>query len=377
MDFARAIVAAMLCLGAMSSAYAQDAWDTQDANGPERPIPLERQIAQLFSRPLLGIPADASMPIVRVQDASGLVLRIDRLENQLRGLTGQIEQMQFQQRKLEDSLRKFQQDVDLRFQDGGGKPGQRPAQPRRGDGGTPGLSDPGEPGSILPPPARTSRNDAFDPNIQPNAPGAPRPIGSLPQRPGAGASIANPPPDLPYPVGPLDAGDPDDPNAPLDLGKGRPLTQGVVPGGSASVAIPPGQAQLPVAPAPPSQLRDDYDLGVSLIKQAQYESAETSLRAFLQKNPRDRLVPDAVFYVGETLFQRQRYREAAEQFLKLSTDYPKSAKAPDGLVRLGMSLNQLAAKEQACATFGEVARKYPAASTSVRHAAQESKRAGC
>lgn len=374
MVFARVILLAAWGLGAVSPALAQGA----GLSG--RPGAAHVQTAQLLSRPPGSIPGDDGLPITRVQDASGLVLRIDRLENQLRALTGQIEQMQFQQRKQEESLRKFQQDVDFRFQEGGGKPSLRPAQSRRGDGGTPGLNDPGQPGIILAPPARNSRNDAFDPNAQPNAPGAPRPIGTLPQRPGASAAIASPPPDLPYPAGPLDTNDPDDPNAPLDLGKARPPAPRVVlpdPGLSGVAVPPPNPAQLAIVPPLASQPRDDYDLGVSQIKQAQYELAETSLRTFLQKYPRDRLVPDATFYVGETLFQRQRYREAAEQFLKLSTDFPKSAKAPDGLVRLGMSLNLLAAKEQACATFGEVARKYPAASTSVRHAAQESKRAGC
>ena len=37
-------------------------------------------------------------------------------------MNGQIEQMQFDNRKLADELRKFQQDVDFRFQEGHGRP---------------------------------------------------------------------------------------------------------------------------------------------------------------------------------------------------------------------------------------------------------------
>ena len=48
---------------------------------------------------------------------SALLVRVDRLENKLRSMTGQIEQLQFQNKRLEDALRKMQQDVDFRFQD--------------------------------------------------------------------------------------------------------------------------------------------------------------------------------------------------------------------------------------------------------------------
>src|SRR3954453_10176320 len=65
------------------------------------------------------------------QDEAGLSVRVDHLESQLRSLTGQLEQAQFQVRKLQEQLTKFQQDVEFRFQEtahGGG-----PGAPRRWD----------------------------------------------------------------------------------------------------------------------------------------------------------------------------------------------------------------------------------------------------
>ena len=85
-------------------------------------------------------------------------------------------------------------------------------------------------------------------------------------------------------------------------------------------------------------------------------------RRFLQSNPRDRLVPEATFWLGETYLQRSRYREAAEQFLNVSTEHPDTPKAPDALLRLGVSLNGLGARDRACAVFAELDRKYPQAS---------------
>ena len=57
---------------------------------------------------------------VRAQDVSDLTVRTGRLENQLRQLSGQIEQLQFENRRLTEQLRKFQEDVDFRLNEKGG-----------------------------------------------------------------------------------------------------------------------------------------------------------------------------------------------------------------------------------------------------------------
>ena len=111
---------------------------------------------------------------------------------------------------------------------------------------------------------------------------------------------------------------------------------------------------------------------------ASTKSAEKSYASFLQKNPKNRLVPEAVFNLGESYFLRGRHREAAEQYLKISTTYSNSSRAPEAMLRLGQSLVSLGAKEQACASFGEVPRKYPNASASVKSSAErEAKKNAC
>ena len=360
------------------------------------------QTAQLFNRPPEEIPNaegdDYGRPVGRASDAAGLDVRVDRLENQMRTLNGQIEQTQFEIRRLEDQLKKFQQDVDLRLQDG--RTSTRPGPQKRADALDPPTALPDYPPTATPPAApsgptplpstsgltgRVKRGDAFDPQAQPNAPGAPRTLGSLPAGP------------LPAPTPPVEAGPPPegraplgtDPSGPLDLSRGAGAVPGTRPpvealpgpgaiaatGPEAGVVAPGGAV---IAPGPGGGPREDFDLAFSFLKQGEYETAQTSFEAFIQKYPKDRLVPDAVFYLGESFFQRGRHREAAEQFLKVATDYSKSARAPDGLVRLGMSLNAIGAKEQACATFGEVSRKYPNASVTVRASVdREIKRAKC
>lgn len=315
-------------------------------------------------------------------DAAGLLVRVDRLESQLRNLTGQIEELQFQNRKLEEQLRRGQPD--------GGEPPRGGSPQRRSD------ASPG-PGTGLPPPSngRGGRNDAFDPNAAPQAPGAPRVIGSLPEQPRDPGFRQN------LPQGPIivDDGDTGGEGGPIDLLNPRDrlargptvipapgsVTSSPLPGPSypapqtypGNPASPPGD-QVAALPAQPMSPRGEFDQAVGLYKKNQFEAAETSFREFVSHYPTGRLTPEATYYLGETFSKRNRHREAAEQFLKVSTDFPKSGSVPQSLWRLGQSLEKIGAKEQACAAWGEINRKYPQASASVRNAAErEYKRAQC
>lgn len=312
-------------------------------------------------------------------DAAGMTLRIDRLENQVRSLTGQLEQMQFANKRLEDQLKKFQQDVEFRFQENSGKgaPAPRPqAAPPTGrrterqDGGVAPVV--GETTPLSPvAPTRLGRRggDAFDPDANPEAPGAPRQLGSVP--PSTPLAPTGRAPSQARLSDPID--DDGDLNAPVDLTRRQqiPIQQPPLP------QLEPGGATVAAIPPPPSP-REEFDRATVALRGGQFEAAETGFRSFLQKYPKNTLAADAIFSLGESYFRRQRPREAAEQYLKVSTDYAKSRRAPDALIKLGLSLEKLGAKEQACAAFGEVGRKYPEVNASVRASAErESKRAQC
>lgn len=275
------------------------------------------------------------------QDAADIVVRLNRLENQLRQTSGEIERLQFENRQLREQLRKFQEDVEFRFQEGGGRAGGG-AAPRPAQGAPPAT-----------PPGR--RSDAFDPSATPAAPGAPRPLGqttpSAPLPSGAIAGIIE-----------------------RDEAGGGPLDLNAIGRGA------PGQppARPSIAATGSGDARADYETAYAYVLQKQYEQAEMGFRQFLQSHPRDRLVPDAIFWLGETYFQRNRHREAAEQFLKISTDHGRAAKAPDAMLKLGISLAALGARDQACATFAELGRKYPTAASTVRQGVErEQRRARC
>ena len=345
--------------------------------------------AAIASACVIAIPTTASAQV----SAAELLVRIDRLENQIRQLTGEIEQMRYRNQQVEAALNELRAgELGARSGSRGpaGAPGAAPPyQPgiaggRRSDAFDP-AADPNVPGppralGAIPPQAPAPpyqpgipggrRSDAFDPAADPNAPGAPRVLGSIPPQ--------APPPTspqrgyggetTPYGAGAYGAGAP-----PYATG-GSPRNTGATP-----PPYPPPQAgEDRVAAAPPSSPRDLLDLGNGYLQHRDYAQAEDTFREFLNRYPTDRLAPDAQFGLGESLFQRQSYQDAATAFVALSKKYETSPKAPDALLRLGQSLAAMNERELACAALGDVGRKYPRVAPSLRQAVErEQKRARC
>lgn len=311
-------------------------------------------------------------------DPAELTVRLDRLENALRQMTGTIEQLQYRNQQLEQQV--------LRMQQGGAA--SAPATPAVPPRATPPAGQtppaPGTPGR---------RSDVFDPSQQPNAPGAPRTLGSLSS---SGEPVGNEQPigapggraaGAPLDLSTLSGNEPVQPS----IVAREPAANNNVPGAATMASAPvgaPNNAQPPraataapgkLATLPPSASpQDEYDLAYGYVLHKDYALAEQAFRDFLKKYPDERLQPDAQYWLGESLFQRQRYRDAAESFLAVSTKHERAGKAPDALLRLGQSLAAMHQKEAACATLTEVGRKYPKASSAVKRGVeQEIKRAKC
>jgi len=355
----------------------------------ERLDSLGRDTSHFFER-IFG-PSDRAgreqEPVAVAQmSAPDLAVRLERLENEIRQLTGMVEQLQYRNQQLEQQVRRLTDESD-------GPKGPRAAQgappsaaPPIAAAPPPPLAGPAVIAAVPPaaPGAIPRRGDAFDPSQNPGAPGAPRVLGAVPSNaaPPPGAILQEEPPYVGAPGG-RQAG------APLDLSVGGPPANDAAPGappGGAGPLLPPPPPRNPNATggtqqmvmAPSNSPKDEYDLAYGYVLRKDYALAEESFRAFLKKHPSDRLAPDANYWLGETLFQRQRYRDAAESFLTVSTKYETAGKAPDALLRLGQSLAALNEKEAACATLGEIGRKYPRASVTVKQGVErEQKREHC
>ncbi|MFC5066439.1 tol-pal system protein YbgF [Flaviflagellibacter deserti] len=266
------------------------------------------------------------------QNASDMSLRINRLEEQVRQLTGRNEEYQFQIRQLQDQVKALQ--------GGPGVPGRAQA------GQPPRQTDARPPQQPLGPPAGTRPSagvqmGAADPS-QP-APG-PQNLGQLPTGPTGGPVTGQP--------GPLAQ----EPGAPMVLAPdfqpgGAPQQPPAGPGGGPGGSI----ASLTASGSPD----EEYSLGAGFLQRKDYEFAETQFRSFLQTFPNDKRVPDALYGLGESYYQRNQHNDAIEPYLKVVTDYPQASRAADSMLRLGQTLGAINQKEQACATLMELGRKYP------------------
>lgn len=326
---AGALVAAacLASVGARADSVGGDA--VRPVAGVSATILLAQNFAPPAPVPSSEVPADLGAP--SSGDSASLLVRIDRLEDQVRALNGQIEQLQFDNRKLQDALQKFQQDVDFRFQDAA-------------RGKTPAHSAP----------APTKKSDAFDPSAAPTAPGAPRSLG--------GGALADAPAQSDRTVA---SGEP------LQLGAGPAAAPPSPSAPSSATAGGSDGIDAIIGAQTKDDPRIDYDLALVSFNNGQFDRASAGFQSYLAKHPKDRAAPDAIYYLGESYWRLGQIKDAARQYLKLSTDYSKSPHAPDALLKLGLALDKLGAREQACASFAQVESKYPNAPAAVRAAVEK------
>jgi tol-pal system protein YbgF len=309
---------------------------------------LERDLSMLQRQVYRGAPSQvvSAGPAAAV-DAE---LRMDRLETQMRELTGRVEDAVNGVEQLRRRLEQINSDLDLRFSQ---DPGQGQAPPRnsapsaRASAGITDSNPAGPP--VMRSPAPTAGSGRSRLTTDPVPPGTLVP--PLSDRQG-GAGTLTPPGTPPS----LRRSDPDELNV-ATAGNLRPPSAGELPAGSASA---------------------QYNAAFGLLKQADYPAAEAALKTFVAEHPKDPLAGSAQYWLGETYYTRGRYAEAASAFAEGYKNYPKGTKAADDLLKLGMSLARANQKQNACVAFAQLDHDFPNAGSSIKeHSLAEKKRLGC
>jgi tol-pal system protein YbgF len=311
----------------------------QDRAMQDRLDRLERDLSMLQRQVYRGGPAPVAGP------GSGAAvdaeLRMDRLEAQMRELTGRVEDAVNRAEQLSRRLEQINSDIDLRF-------GPNQGQPRGGVANSHAAaavadSSPGAPVVMrTPPPGPNS--------VRSHPPGDLMPPGTLvlPPDPPSRAATLTPP-------GPM--------QPPLELGRVA----------AAGNLHPPAGSLLPTGSA-----SDQYNAAFGLLKQADYLGAEQALKAFIGQHPNDPLAGSAQFWLGETYYARGRYAEAASAFAEGYRSYPRGAKAADDLLKLGMSLARADQTQNACVALTQLDRDFPHPGNAIKErAVAEKKRLGC
>ena len=117
-----------------------------------------------------------------------------------------------------------------------------------------------------------------------------------------------------------------------------------------------------------------YEFAVSFLKVGDYETAEFALKEFVDTNSKHKLAGNAQYWYGETFRVRQLYQDAATAYLDGYQKYPDSTKAPVNLLKLGVMLVKIGEKSQGCTMIVGVKEQYPKANQSVIQKAEYEKK---
>ena len=139
---------------------------------------------------------------------------------------------------------------------------------------------------------------------------------------------------------------------------------------------------LPSGPAPLNGSlagnSNQYQAGMTLMKNAQYAEAAGQFRAFADANPQDMdLAPQAIFWVGNIAFIQQDYATAARNFAEVIKKYPKATRAPDAMLKLAQSFISMGSKSEGCTTLGLIKSKYPDAASQTLNSAAALRKTAC
>jgi tol-pal system protein YbgF len=302
---------------------------------------------------------------IHLAQVSEAAVRVNQMEEQLRALNGRVEELTFQMLQLQEELRRMQQDNEYRFQELEERHGnvvdedRRARQPSTATARTQGPpadrnNMPAEQGggsddSI----GRMLENESTNRSAGRTLDGV-----ELYDRETADSSREAPGPRA---LGALvfdEEGNIVDSqmDKPIDLTRrsNRPDNSG-------------GDNNMLGASGELSASADElYELGYNYIQAGDYELAENIFGTFAERYPDDPRIPEARFWLGESLNAQGQHESAARVFLAAHKQYPNSRMGAQTLMKLGVALAGMEQRELACATFAEVPEKYPDLSNAMR-----------
>jgi tol-pal system protein YbgF len=121
---------------------------------------------------------------------------------------------------------------------------------------------------------------------------------------------------------------------------------------------PPVQAVAAAAPKK-SGPRAQYDAALKLAMDWKSKEARAAFEKFLDEHPKHALVPNALYWKGETHYQEKDYADAVLTFRKVHQGFPKHQKAADSLLKIGYSYRNLGDGENARFYFNVLLEEYP------------------
>lgn len=307
--------------------------------------------------------------------------RVNQLQEQVRELSGKLEEMNFQVLQMQEQMRKIQEDNEFRFQelekskrsDAGGKAGRNVADARTGGQRAAGQTDEA---------SQDASSAASRQNGEQN-------IGAASAANGSHVSSQEEKRqgELPQQLGSIRM----DANGNV-IGDTIDTTPRAVEQGASQAAGHGNEQEQGHGNAPTHAQSDDhiaalpqaddpnvlYQSAYQYVLSGDYKAAEAAFREHIKRYPADPHTADARYWLGESVFGQERYSEAATVFIDTQRDYPDSKRGPENMLKLGMTLQKMDNHDVACATFAQIPTRYPNAAPAVlKRVADERARSRC
>lgn len=319
---------------------------------------LEALRAQLAGGSTLGYPYAAP----RERGAPGsrelapeLLTRLTALEDQVRSLTGRVDQLANQEQRQGEQLAKQIGDLGFRVQtlEGGGTRPTVPAQHSE-------LPAPRSPVAASPPSTLGAYPSMPPPTAYAPPPGPP-PYYYAPEPGGAEALPLLPPPEPPQAAAPAAAA----PRQAEAFAGALPLLPPPEPGTTPAEAAP--------GRSPDAVLRE----GRAALGRRDYPAAEAAAREVLGSGGKSQSA-DAQFLLAQALSGQRNYPQAAVAYDDAYRRAPTGPHAQEALLGMASALANLGTKPAACAALDKLKTEFLTQRASVRDAAASLRqRAGC
>lgn len=134
----------------------------------------------------------------------------------------------------------------------------------------------------------------------------------------------------------------------LGLGQEAPVTAGDAGSGSPSDEEPDTLSA-----------QDLYNQALSAFNDRKYEQAQSFWEEFVTSFPDHELVPNALFWQGESFYQLKDYNRAVLSYQEVIEGYPDSNKYPSALLKQGLSFYALGKNKAGSLLLEEVIQKFP------------------
>lgn len=151
---------------------------------------------------------------------------------------------------------------------------------------------------------------------------------------------------------------------PAKSGEERPWAE--VPGQKAEARPVGPAAPAPAAPAPaakaastPAEAAAQYNKGLEILKAGQIEAARKAFTDFLAQNPSSPLVPNALYWLGETWYADKNFPQAILTFKEVTRRFPEHHKAAAALLKIGMSYERTGDTDNAAFYWKALLDGYP------------------